>query len=303
MNGLDGQRFIQQEFYRFIFEKSMDAILLTSPDGRIHRANPAACKMFQRTEEEIIKAGRSGIVDWKDPRLQEALEERREKGSVFRELTLLRKGVTPFPGQVSSTIFLDDHGREWTAMIIRDNTSLREAEKNLMELQQATEELARRDYLTGVWNRRGFIDKLNQEISRVQRCKGRLSLMMIDIDRFKTINDRYGHLHGDTLLAEFAQRLCKMVRPYDEIGRYGGDEFVLLLPGTGREEAYQVGERIRVGFKEHAPKVINEYIPITVSIGIVEYDCESFQDLNHVLSKLDDNMYRAKGKRDYVYMD
>lgn len=295
------QEFIQQEFYRFIFEKSWDAILLTSPDGKIHRANPAACIMFQRTEEEIIRAGRAGIVDVEDPRLELALLERRSKGFVFTELTYLKKDGSKFSGQVSSTIFQDNHGREWTAMIIRDVSNIRYAEEAMKELQQATEEMARRDFLTGVWNRRGFIDKLRKETSRAGRGKGPVSLMLLDIDHFKSINDRFGHLQGDVFLAEFSQRLISMVRPYDEIGRYGGDEFILLLPDTDKEEAFRVAERIRMEYKSRPLLVRGVEIPVTVSIGVMELD-QNEEELNSIISKVDDNLYKAKEQRDCVYV-
>lgn len=299
-NVVNEQEFIQQEFYRFIFEKSLDAILLTSPDGPIHRANPAACAMFQRTEEEIIQAGRAGIVDLKDPRLEPALQERREKGSVVAELTFYKKDGSRFPGQVSSTIFQDNHGREWTAMIVRDITELRQTEEILKELQQATEEMARRDFLTGVWNRRGFIDKLRKETSRAHRKKGPLSLMLLDIDHFKSINDQYGHLCGDVFLSEFALKLTSMLRPYDEIGRYGGDEFILLLPDTDKEEACRVAERIRLEFKEHPVLVKGKKISTTMSIGVMELDGGE-EKLNDIISRVDGYMYNAKKLRDCVY--
>lgn len=297
---MNEQEFIQQEFYRFIFEKSLDAILLTSPDGQIHRANPAACALFQQTEEEIIKAGRGGIVDLGDPRVETALKERRDKGFVFTELTYLKKDGSKFPGQVSSTIFQDNHGREWTAMIIRDVSNLRRAEETMKELQQATEEMARRDFLTGVWNRRGFIDKLRKETSRMKRGKGPLSLMLLDIDHFKSINDRFGHLQGDVFLAEFGQRLASLVRPYDEIGRYGGDEFILLLPDTDKEEAFRVAERIRLEFKERPILVKGRETPATVSIGVMELN-QGEEELNSIISKVDAYMYKAKEQRDCVY--
>lgn len=96
---LNNKKFIEQEFYRFIFENSMDAIFLTSPDGAIHRANPAACRMFEMTEEELVKAGRAGIVDPKDPRLAAGLKEREEKGFVFAELTYIKKTGPVFPAR------------------------------------------------------------------------------------------------------------------------------------------------------------------------------------------------------------
>ncbi|QSX07867.1 GGDEF domain-containing protein [Alkalibacter rhizosphaerae] len=298
---MNNKKFIEQEFYRFIFENSMDAIFLTSPDGAIHRANPAACRMFEMTEEELVKAGRAGIVDLEDPRLEAGLKEREEKGFVFAELTYIKKDGTRFPGQVTSTIFHDENGSPWTAMIVRDVTHVKQTKDALLELQKVTEDMASRDYLTGVLNRRGFVEKLKKEVSRLQREKGQLTLMMIDIDYFKAINDQYGHLQGDALLIEFADRLKKLIRPYDEIGRYGGDEFILMMPNTGEADALLAAERIRLVFKNDPIKTTKKKIPITLSIGVSVYTHEDGRDLTSMLSKVDDNMYRAKEKRDFVY--
>ncbi|MEI2737939.1 MAG: PAS domain S-box protein [Chitinophagaceae bacterium] len=117
--------------FRAFFENSMDGILLTIPDGRIISANPAACLMFGMAEEEICNAGRNGLTDSNDSRLNPALSERKETGKAKRELTLVRKDGSKFPAEVSSSIFLDIHGEERTSMIIRDITERKETEKRL----------------------------------------------------------------------------------------------------------------------------------------------------------------------------
>ena len=117
--------------FRAFFENSMDGILLTIPDGRIIAANPAACLMFGMTEEEICNAGRNGLTDSNDSRLNPALSERKETGKAKWELTLVRKDGSKFPAEVSSSIFLDIHGEERTSMIIRDITERKETEKRL----------------------------------------------------------------------------------------------------------------------------------------------------------------------------
>ncbi|MCX6690981.1 MAG: response regulator, partial [Methanoregula sp.] len=125
-----------EEKYRLLYENSMDAILFTSPDGNIQAANPAACAMFQRTEEEIIKTGRAGVIDATDPRLSAALEERARTGRFEGELTFLRKDGARFPGEMSSSIFTDRTGQKRTSMIIRDITGRKRAEKALRIAKQ-----------------------------------------------------------------------------------------------------------------------------------------------------------------------
>jgi len=119
-----------------ISKTSLDAILLTSTDGSIEAANPAACRMFGRTEEEIVRIGRSGIVDTTDPRLSLALEERARSGSFIGELTFIRKEGQKFPGEVASASFKDKEGRERISMIIRDISARKQAEATQHQLEE-----------------------------------------------------------------------------------------------------------------------------------------------------------------------
>lgn len=120
-----------EEIRNQLFMNSMDAILLTVPDGRILAANPAACQMFGRTEEEIVRIGRSGLVDTSDPRLQAALEERARTGRFHGELTYLRADGTTFEGEVATNVFKSRQGEDRTSMVIRDVTGRKQMEDAL----------------------------------------------------------------------------------------------------------------------------------------------------------------------------
>ncbi|MCK9591016.1 MAG: PAS domain S-box protein [Methanoregula sp.] len=120
-----------EERFRLLYENSMDAILLTCPDGSIQEANPAACVMFQRTEKEIISNGRDGVIDSTDPRHTAALEERGRTGRFKGELTFLRNDGTSFPGEVFSNLFTDRHGQILTSMIIRDISERKRVEEEI----------------------------------------------------------------------------------------------------------------------------------------------------------------------------
>lgn len=122
---------IAEERYRLLFENSRDAILFSMPDGRVLSANPAACRMFGRTEAELMELGREGIMDVGDPRLDQALNERVKTGSFHGEMTFLRKDGSGFPGEVSSAIFKDGDGNERTTTTIRDVTERKQAEEKL----------------------------------------------------------------------------------------------------------------------------------------------------------------------------
>ncbi len=274
------KKFSKEECYRFIFENSMDAILLTAPDGKIYRANPAACDLFQMSEEEICKAGRMGVVDTKDPRLLPALKERAEKGKLRSELNFIKKNKEVFPADVSSAIFMDDEGRAWTVLIIRDISA--------HKMLEDKESFAYIDYLTEIYNRRALIDNLQNEMARTARENTSLSLLMVDIDHFKDINDKLGHLCGDFVLQKFAKCLSENIRKYDTVGRYGGEEFMIVLPHTNIEQAKIVAERIRSSIE----KKMFEDMHITISGGLKQYNNE---DLAEFVHQADLNLYQAKG--------
>jgi len=160
-----------------------------------------------------------------------------------------------------------------------------------------TLKLAEFDSLTGVLNRRTFVRTLLQEIQKASQEKQKFSIMMIDLDGFKKLNDKEGHSAGDLILQEFALILKSNLRKGDIIGRYGGDEFIILLPGVDKYEAKKVGEKIRSVVEREFKSV-----EITVSIGIAEYPSEGTLS-NILISNADEALYRAKefGKNKVVY--
>ena len=125
-----------EERYRLLFNSSIDAIMFTFPDGRISAANPAACRIFGRSEEDLKTIGRKGILDITDPRLADALEERARTGKFLGELTFIRKDGSKFPGEISTTVFEDKEGLLRAGMVIRDITERRNAEEALRENEE-----------------------------------------------------------------------------------------------------------------------------------------------------------------------
>ncbi|HOT45812.1 MAG TPA: response regulator [Spirochaetota bacterium] len=125
-----------EERYRSLFENSMDGVLLTEPNGSILKANPSACLIFGRNEEDIRRAGRSGLIDASDPRLGPALEERERTGRFFGELTGLRGDGSKFPCEISSVVFRDHKGKSMTSMILRDITERKKAEEKLLRASE-----------------------------------------------------------------------------------------------------------------------------------------------------------------------
>ena len=162
-------------------------------------------------------------------------------------------------------------------------------------LFQEVQSLALTDPLTGLQNRRSLFELGRVELARAQRMKRPFCCMMLDLDHFKNINDQYGHLIGDQVLQEFAKRCKNSVREVDLVGRYGGEELIILLPETDRKTSMQVAERLRVCIAEYPIRVFDKEISVTVSIGVATQD-ENTIHLETLIARADQAMYIAKHK-------
>jgi len=149
------------------------------------------------------------------------------------------------------------------------------------------------DPLTGVWNRRGFTTENARMIQESARKAKQAAVLFLDLDRFKSINDRYGHALGDRVLQALAATVKSVIRSSDFICRLGGEEFAVVLYGAPRENAVAIGERIRLAFAERAAVIEGEPVAATVSIGLTCHD-GPIVDLSELLWKADQAMYRAK---------
>ncbi|MFL6672583.1 MAG: diguanylate cyclase [Massilia sp.] len=166
--------------------------------------------------------------------------------------------------------------------------------QGFIKLEQALElinELASRDDLTGSHNRRHLITLIETEKERSARSGSRFCLCLLDIDFFKRINDTYGHSAGDTVLREFALNVQHQIRLGDAFGRYGGEEFLLMLPETGLDEAQALAERVRAHIERLAFTGLPE-LALTVSIGIAEYRRD--ESIAQAVARADEALYRAK---------
>lgn len=167
-------------------------------------------------------------------------------------------------------------------------------------LFQEVQSLALTDPLTGLHNRHALFELSRMEFSRAKRLNRPISCMMLDLDHFKQVNDNYGHQIGDYVLQEFAQRCRNAVREIDLIGRYGGEELVIILPETDLPTALQIAERTRNAIAEIPIRVPDQEISVTVSIGVATKD-ENTEDLETLIARADQAMYIAKHKgRDRV---
>lgn len=182
-----------------------------------------------------------------------------------------------------STIPLNGCEEPRVAVWLEDLTSLKESEKRYVEL-------AGKDPLTNLANRRRLQEELHRSVAETQRYGGPLSLSMLDIDEFKAVNDTEGHQAGDDLLRAFAGFLRDATREADLAARYGGDEFVILMPRTGLTGARRMVERLRHDFMDGARSVVNSQV--SVSAGVTELGTRETPD--ELLKRADQALYRAK---------
>jgi two-component system cell cycle response regulator len=162
--------------------------------------------------------------------------------------------------------------------------------------QEQMRHLAETDPLTGCFNRRALMERLEQEMDRAARYATMLTGMMIDVDNFKQINDTYGHLVGDRVLKQLAQLLKREQRSVDIVARYGGEEFVVLLPETTSGESRGFAERILKRVAEHDFGEAGTPVRVTISIGVASYPDERVSDGQSLLRLADGHLYRAKSE-------
>ena len=160
-------------------------------------------------------------------------------------------------------------------------------------LYRKVQELTITDSLTQVYSRRYFLEKFDEEISRSKRFKLRFSFLMVDIDHFKEINDRYGHLVGDAIIKEVTKTIKENIRQVDFIGRYGGEELSIVLTETDKNQASFVAERIRQAIESKVISVYDENLKVTISIGISLFPINALDNLK-LIDKADKALYQAK---------
>lgn len=168
-------------------------------------------------------------------------------------------------------------------------------QRDLVGAQEELRFQATHDALTQLWNRGALLDMLHTEIQRTQRTHNSLGVLMIDADHFKSVNDTWGHLAGDAVLKQMARRILHATRSYDMAGRYGGEEFLVLLPGCGPDQALGSAERLRSAVAAEPFDGGGLQIPLTVSIGATVVP-DFAQSETDILSLADAALYQAKSE-------
>lgn len=177
---------------------------------------------------------------------------------------------------------------------LRAGSRIIELEQELIRTREELRVQATHDFLTGIWNRGVVLDRLNEEIERAARHSSSLSVIIADIDHFKGINDNYGHSTGDTVLVEVAQRIQKTIRPYDIIGRFGGEEFLVVVPDIDEAGTAALAERVRSSICSPLIETKQGPVEITLSIGTTVCQVKGNVDPTALIEEADRALYQAK---------
>jgi diguanylate cyclase (GGDEF)-like protein len=176
--------------------------------------------------------------------------------------------------------------------------------RRIVDLHEKLRYYATHDSLTGLLNRRTVFERLNAEISRAKRENNPLTIALLDLDHFKEVNDKYGHVIGDGVLCEIALRIRSTLRSYDFIGlyesydivgRYGGEEFLIVAPGVGPSDAENVFERVRSCISDQEMNISGTSVSVTASVGVITLDRDaSLDQLTQLINAADKELYLAK---------
>ena len=281
--------------YRNIFENSNDVLFLTEVDSRIIDVSPSCEKMLGLTREDILNQPPPELLK---RFINSSLYENISKtGEPLRNIETVLKHRDGHEIDALITLSLRFDEKKQAAGLqgsIHDITDRKRAERERMRALEL-EQIALTDPLTKAYNRRFFSEFARKEWERAQRKGSSFSLVMLDIDFFKRVNDKYGHLKGDEVLINLTRLCHKHIRSTDILARFGGEEFVILFPDAEGHEAAKLAEILR----EKVSRTIlsrkdDEEIPITISLGISCWNPGEKNDLTELLNQADMALYQAK---------
>lgn len=293
------------------FDKAGVGIVLMDAECRFLNANQHWLDMFGYRAEELRALRHHDLPQYRDPfRFEDRMAAllRGEIEQYRAEKCYVSKAGLPFWGDLSVSALRDPQGGPLLIIgFLLDITARKRAEEQLheandllemrllenLELQEQLSELAVRDALTGIFNRRYMEETLRRELSRTARECIPLSVVLMDIDHFKQLNDAHGHLAGDEMLKAMAGMLTRQMRSEDVACRYGGEEFVAILPGAPLEVAAQRAESWRAAFAALAVKHGENVLSGTLSLGVSEFPRHG-TSADELLAQADGALYLAK---------
>lgn len=277
-----------EALFSTLFDSVQDGIIVADIQTRQYRmVNASICRMLGYSRQELLDLSVDDVHPAKDLPYVTHEFERMAKGEtgLAPNIPMKRKDCSVFYADANTGPMMID-GVTCLVGVFRDITERSRAEQ--------AEELARRDGLTGLYNRRTFDSMLEDEILRTQRFNRPVSLLMLDIDYFKRVNDKYGHQAGDAILKGMSDLLVKQARAVDSVCRYGGEEIAVILPETDTVGAMNAAERLRAGVERQSFDIgEGKAINITMSIGVATYPQQA-DSLEALVKASDVALYAAK---------
>jgi diguanylate cyclase (GGDEF)-like protein/PAS domain S-box-containing protein len=278
---------MSEKRFRAVAEAAFDSIITADQQGRVMFWNPSATRMFGWSAEEII--GKpigmlmpSRYVDERDPD-RAGFDEERIKKAVGRTVTLkgVRRDGSEIPLELSASVWMAGEQRFYTA-IVRDISQRRALELQVLKL-------ARTDHLTGLLTRGAGEEALNREVERARRYGRMLSCLLLDVDHFKKINDTAGHAAGDHVLRVLGRLVIERVRSSDLAVRWGGEEFLVVMPETAGPGACELAESLRAAVEATDFELVPR---VTISVGAAELRPDEPRE--QTLARADKHLYTAK---------
>lgn len=268
-----------------------------TPEALIKEVNLTGSVLLGKDRQKLIKARFRRMVaandqDRWDRHFLSVLQQGERQSC---ELTLKRADGSTLQAQLDSVRQELKTGIPLVLTAISDISESKRVQEALRVSEQRFRELSITDDLTQLFNQRHFYHQLQQEIERTNRYQHQLAMLLLDLDDFKHFNDTYGHLEGDKVLVKAAKIIRECIRQIDSAFRFGGEEFVVILPETSVKKALILAERIRKGIQGVVfTPVPNAAARLTCSIGLSQY--QSREDLKAFIRRVDQNMYQAKAR-------
>ena len=254
--------------------------------------------------EQLVRqdAPRLALLDWMMPEIDgtgvcREVRRRRDHGYVSMVLLTSKESkediVTGLRSGADDYLTKPFNAEELKARL-RTGRRILDLEDRLVEAREQMRFKATHDHLTSLWNRGVILDLLHRELTRSARDKSSIALLLCDIDHFKTVNDTHGHVIGDEVLQEIAHRFLSSVRSYDCVGRYGGEEFLIVLIGCEPSFAMMRAEEIRKAMAAHPIQTSNGPVKVTISSGLLLSRDWGPRPIEELLSEVDAALYAAK---------
>ncbi|HLE87165.1 MAG TPA: diguanylate cyclase [Candidatus Brocadiaceae bacterium] len=279
-----------------VLNDSQDMIIVTDREGRFVKFSKGGERILGYRADEVIGSKVSEFYVNKNERAN-ILKTLHEKGAIYNyETKLLKKDGSPVDISLTISVLRNRTGCIiGTVGISKDITEEKRLREELKQKNKELEELSIRDSLTNVYNRRYAYQVLESEFNRAKRYKTPLSCLLVDADRFKKINDQYGHMFGDKALVDFASLLQKMTRSTDIVSRFGGEEFLVILPDIDMKGAADFAERLRgtISKLKIEDKEKNICAVLTISIGASSFT-ENTANMMELIHQADIALYEAK---------